>query len=441
MRMPALTARTHQLADAVPEAVESASAEATTTGDARPEPRRIAFFGNFGTQNLGNEYTLKAIVENVRRRIPTAELSCICTDPADASARHGLPASLISYRYSGEFLSNSRRSGGPALLRRLRRLFVRAPRECLELLRAWRTLKGVGTVVMTGTGMLSDFGIGPLDLHYEVLKWSVLAKLRRAKLMFVSVGVGPLAEPASRSLVKLALGLADYRSYRDAHSKAYLESIGFDSSRDRVYPDLAFSLPPRNRAARVRRAGSVVGVGLMDYYGTRTSRHSGDEAYRAYLGKMTRLVSWLLDGGYEVRLLIGDVAYDKRAKADLLRNLRQSGGGKVVDVPVTSVEGLVDAIASTDLVVATRFHTVLLSLMLQKPVVAVSYHEKTSSLMDAMGLTRYSHDVEREEDSRLIEQFVEMEANRATIIAATAEKAAECRRALDEQYEQLFRPW
>jgi len=36
----------------------------------------------------------------------------------------------------------------------------------VDWLKAFRTLKGTTMLVMTGTGMLSDFGIGPLDLHY-----------------------------------------------------------------------------------------------------------------------------------------------------------------------------------------------------------------------------------------------------------------------------------
>jgi len=32
----------------------------------------ISFFGNFGTQNLGNEYTLQAIIHNVHKYLPDA---------------------------------------------------------------------------------------------------------------------------------------------------------------------------------------------------------------------------------------------------------------------------------------------------------------------------------------------------------------------------------
>ena len=238
-----------QAAGVVSRATEAmAPAGGSASAAAQPRPRRVAFFGNFGTQNLGNEYTLAAMLANARRRMPGAELICICTDPKDTAARHGVTATSMSYRYSSAFLAAARRMSEARVVRALRRLFVRVPREVVEMVRAFRSLKGVSMLVMTGTGMLSDVGIGPFDLHWEILKWSAVAKLRGAKLAFASVGVGPIASRASRWIVKRALSLADYRSYRDAWSRSYLQSIGFESSRDRVCPDLAFSLPPQVHA-------------------------------------------------------------------------------------------------------------------------------------------------------------------------------------------------
>jgi polysaccharide pyruvyl transferase WcaK-like protein len=398
--------------------------------------RTIAFFGNFGTQNLGNEYTLAAILHNARRLRPDTPLLCICPDPEDASQRHDVPATRISYRYAAR-----RRVPGSRLVRLLRRLFVRVPRELAEIVRAYRTLDGVGMLVMTGTGMLSDFGIGAFDLHAEILKYALLARLRGVRLAFVSVGAGPIANPVSRFIVKRALALADYRSYRDRASREWLAREGFDSSRDPVYPDLAFSLPPAVRALQPRKRRAV-GVGLMDYYGTRTSPRTGEAAYLAYVSKMAGFVRSLIEGGHEVHLLIGDVSYDTRAKRDLVRIFREWGFEPppelLVDVHIHSVEQLIDAIGKTDLVVATRFHTVLLGLMLEKPVLALSYHVKTASLMESVGLPQLCHDLDRQDLETLLRQFAALEQAAGTIPPHLARKSADCRRALEEQYAILF---
>ena len=401
--------------------------------------RTITFFGNFGTQNLGNEYTLKAILENLRKRLPDARFNCVCPDPEDAAARYGIPAVLMSYRYSRSFKSAGARSG--RLVRMLRRLLIRLPLELIECWKAFRALSGTRLLVMTGTGMLGDFGIGPLDLHYEILKWSIAAKLRGAKLLFVSVGAGPIADPLSRWIVKRAISLADYRSYRDPFSKEYLARIGFDSAGDRVYPDLAFSLDPAVSPRNGHGNGRVAGVGLMDYYGSRASPERGPVVYRRYVENVTGFVEWLLDHGYAVRLLIGDLAYDTRVRRDVLQLLQERNRpmwkANVVDAKVSSVEDLVAELAQTDVVVATRFHNILLALMLDKPVVALSYHEKIASLMAGIGLGEYCHDADRLDLGRLVEQFVSLERNAGAAKSVIERKKREYRRALEEQYAAI----
>ena len=407
------------------------------------EPPTITFFGNFGTQNLGNEFTLRAIIENTRKQLPEAMVTCVCPGPRATAEAHRIPAVLISYRFAG---ASTPRASDNAVKKLIRRLAIRIPREVGEWLRAFRTLKGTDMLVMTGTGMLGDFGIGPLDLHYEILKWSVVARLRGCKLLFVSVGAGPIRHPLSRWIVKAALSLAHYRSYRDQFSYEFLEGIGFDVSKDHVYPDLAFSLlssgatvtPGRNGD----RKGRVIGLGLMEYYGQHLSREDGERVYQRYIERLARFAAWLLAQGHSVRLLVGDLAYDKRVKGDLLRLLEQTGApldtGRIIDEPMTSPDDLCEQLARTDVVVATRFHNVLLALMLGKPVIALGYHEKLRSLMAGVGAAEYCVDADDLDVAGLIERFDNISRDAEVFASSMTQKTAEYRRSLDEQYALIF---
>src|SRR5947208_11990852 len=116
----------------------------------------------------------------------------------------------------------------------LRAMAIPSPRELRHWVAVFATLKGSRMLIMAGTGMLDDFGIRPFDLHYEIFKWSLLAKLRGCRLLFVSVGTGQLEHPLSRWFVKAALALADYRSYRDRFSRDLLGSLGIAARRDFV---------------------------------------------------------------------------------------------------------------------------------------------------------------------------------------------------------------
>jgi polysaccharide pyruvyl transferase WcaK-like protein len=407
-----------------------------------PSPT-ITFFGNFGTHNLGNECTLRAIVQNTRKHLPTAIVNCVCTGPEVTAETHGIPAFPISYRFAKG--SDSTPSSDNAGKKLIRRLVIRLPLEIGEWLRAFRTLGRTDMLVMTGTGMLGDFGISPLGLHYEILKWSILAKLRCRQLLFVSVGAGPIRHPLSRWIVKAALSLADYRSYRDQFSYDYLEFIGFNASRDHVYPDLAFSLLSSESSVTPRvnhdGDGRVVGLGLMEYYGQHRSAQDGERIYRRYIEGVARFAAWLLEQGHSVRLLVGDLAYDRRVKGDLLRLLEEAGARfdptRIIDEPIASPEDLLDQLARTDMVVATRFHNVLLALMLGRPVIALSYHEKLRSLMAGVGAAEYSVDAEELDVPGLIERFERL-SHDGTFTSSMKQRTDAYRSALDEQYAQMF---
>ena len=146
-------------------------------------------------------------------------------------------------------------------------------------------------------------------------------------------------------------------------------------------------------------------------------------------------MSWLLEHKYTVRLLIGDAVYDNRVRQDL-RGLLEGGGlkyedRKIIDEPACSVDELLSQLAATDVVVASRFHNVLLALMLTKPVVAISFHEKIDSLMSGMGLTEFSQDIEHIDIDKLIGQFTTLEEN--------AENLKRSNRAKDRSLSQGIR--
>jgi polysaccharide pyruvyl transferase WcaK-like protein len=299
-------------------------------------------------------------------------------------------------------------------------------------------------LIMSGTGMLTDYATRPFGLPYDIFKWSTIAKLHRCKLLFVSVGVEPIHHLLSRWFIKSALSLADYRCYRDGYSKQYMESIGFGTSNDIIYPDLAFSLPVAmmpecNNRDRQR---PVIGVGVMDYYGQRGIPQGGEAIYIDYINKTGTFVTWLLEHKYTVRLLIGDVLYDNRVRQDLIELLEKRGfkceGGQIIDEPISSVEQLLSQLATTDVVVAPRFHNILLALMLNKPVIALSYNEKNDSLMAEVGLAEYCQPLDHLDVDRLIEQFVKLENNANNLRPYIKQKTEEYRRVLDEQYTFIF---
>jgi polysaccharide pyruvyl transferase WcaK-like protein len=429
--------------------------------------QKVALFGNFGTGNLGNEATLQAMIFNLRGHLPSAEICCICPNPESTASQYSINAFPIRAPFAGGRLlgmslkgpkpsrgSNSSALGMGEEPNRTFKAFARFSarlRFCAyPLFEVYRWSRGIGQLrdsdllVMTGTGMLGDYAITPFGLHYDIFRWAVIAKLCRCKLLFVSVGGGPIHHPLSRFFVKVALRVADYRSYRDASSKDALEAIGVNVKNDAVYPDLAYSLP-RALVPEVhepRRHGDVIGVGVMNYHNRRG--RSGDDAaiYRDYVGRLASFVVCLLERGYTVRVLIGDFVWDQGVRQDLRRALEERRvryhDGNIIDEPASSVNELLAQLSSVDVVVSSRFHNLLLALMLAKPVVAISYHEKFQPLLTGVGLAAYCHDIEHIDVDVLIGDVLRLREDTSAIQPKIRRETESYRRALDEQYERIL---
>jgi len=141
-------------------------------------------------------------------------------------------------------------------------------------------------------------------------------------------------------------------------------------------------------------------------------------------------------------LLIGDVVYDSRVRQDLRSLLEQNGLSyekfNIRDEPAGSFEELLSQLATTKVVVASRFHNLLLALMLGKPALAISFHEKDDSLMAALGLQEFRQDIASLDVSRLIEQLVRLEENADLLCQEIRGKTKGYRRELDRQYRCIF---
>jgi polysaccharide pyruvyl transferase WcaK-like protein len=406
--------------------------------------KKVAFFGHFNSTNFGNESTLQAILCNLHRFQTNAEVTCISTGPPQGTvANYQIEAIPISEKFVKSWSAK-----GP-LVKVIRSIFIGIPSEIYRWIKGYVALRHTDMLIIPGLGMLSDaFGLFAVGYSpYNLFKWSLIAKVCGCKLLFVSVGAGPIYTALGRFFIKSVLSLADFRSYRDNATKHCLSDIGFRAENDSVCPDLVFSLPeamiPNHGAKKGKKScRAVVGLGLMLYSEKYSAAGPSIDIQRAYLENLAVFVRWLLHHEYDVRLLIGDlvdlaVIQDFR---DLLRDRSsQIDLERIIYEPISSVGGLLSQIAETDIVVATRFHNVLLSLLCDKPTIAISFHHKCESLMRAMGLSAYCLDIDKLKADTLIEKFCDLNTNADRLKPLVREKAGEYRKALDEQYQIIFK--
>lgn len=401
--------------------------------------RRIVLFGLFGVGNLGNDATLWVTLDHLRRRQPNAEVACVCPVLPSFAQDHDAARLDLDplpprgrWRIGNETIRNAYLALATLLTEPLRRRRVR------------RQLGHADKLVVVGTGALDDFGEMPWGMPAWILRWCRAAHRAGAEVRLLSVGVGPIHGRMNRLLMHRAIRAADARSFRDEVSVDYVARHGMAKRDDAVVPDLVFAFPTewvplcRSPVSPPR----VVGVGLMGYYGWSNDKSRGGGIFREYIEKMTLLVRWLLDQGYTVRLLIGELRTDDVAIADVLRGLGMESAAdrdsRLISRPIDSIRSLLNEIAQTDIVIASRFHNVVCSLALSRPVVSIGYAGKFEALMRDMGLGDYCQGIETLEIDRLQQQFLRLAKEHAGAVEVIRQRSRQYRQRLDALYDSAF---
>ena len=417
-------------------------------------PPRIVFYGNFGAGNLGNEVTLQTAIEQTRIQLPDARLVCVCTNPEDVRTRHGIEAVPSLSQDSGWSWSDlgaqsprdpepARRGPAGGIARLGRILFRRVPRELAHWLRMLRLMARSDVLVICGTGIVTDAACGSMSWPYDMFKLTLLARLCGRRVLYLSVGAGPFRYRLGSWFIRRGLAMAHYRSYRDVDSRERIEDIGFNTAHDVVCPDLVFGLSQDHLAEMQPGAasGRVVALGLKDYA---TPVDAADtKAYRDYLDSMADFVSRLQTQGHAVRLIIGDAQYDTRVREDLIALLEARGALVKAPLlrsdPVPTVAELLQQLGETDAVVSPRFHNLVLALLLNKPVIALSDLPKVTALLVDLGLGRFCLDLEGLQADDLSGCFSQLERDADTLKPYIRDAVDKYRRAVEEQYANVYR--
>lgn len=441
-------------------------------------PITVGVFGHYGNENLGDEAIIEAVIHAIRAFSPTARIYGFSINPTDTAQRYGIPAFPIRYFPSRQKTStpsavsveedSSRLNAKPEVrsgletaksilkqipllsgLLRFLRSVASAPAELARELRflhdSRNRIRDLDLLLVSGSNQFLDNFGGVWGFPYTVLKWSILARLTGTKLAFLSVGAGPIDSKVSRVFVRMALRLADYASFRDQASKQLIEqkmSRRFGG----VFPDLAHGLayPARKDSRKGSREGAkrpIVGINPMPVYDQRYWHAPDDRLYWEYVERLASLASMLRRDGYGV-FFFPTQRRDESVIRDILLRLEQ-GARETLDQSelvreAKSVSGLMDVYAEADIIVATRFHGVLLALRAEKPVLGICYFRKTRDLLREMGQEACAVDLETFTAFDLYERLKTLEANRAGALDQIHKRGEAYRADLRAQYAQVF---
>jgi polysaccharide pyruvyl transferase WcaK-like protein len=391
------------------------------------EQPRIGVFGLLGSGNIGNDASLESVLAYLARDHPDAVVDAMCMGPESVRARYGIAAIPLLWctRYD-------QRLPRPAALA------VKAIGKGVDAFRTASWVRRHDAVIVPGMGVLeASLPLRPWGVPYAMLLLCASGRVFSTRVALVSVGANQINQRATRWLFDSAARLAFYRSYRDEQSRQAMTLRGVDTSADLVFPDLVFALPtPQYQPGDPR----MVGVGVMTYLGTNDDRARAGDIHSAYVRTFSAFVRWLVDGGRQVRLLVGDSS-DETTVREILADLHEQrpdlGDGQVVAAPASTFDELTAAMAPVGTVVATRFHNLICALRLGKPVVSLGYANKNVELMTGMGLGEYCQSANSLDLDLLIEQFTAVDRDRERLSETIAHRGAAYARRLDEQFALL----
>ncbi|MDX2253606.1 MAG: polysaccharide pyruvyl transferase family protein [Nitrospira sp.] len=440
--------------------------------DRGPKKLRIAVLGHVGQENLGDEAAFQALLDAVKRYRPHAEVVGISVDPANTSSRYGIPAYPIWRETSGAGLkkmdegrsrpemhiqpesSETVMTSFKSYMKRMplvgymvRQLLtlsgvasVLVP-EILFLLRIRRLLRQVDLLAVAGSQHLNDYVLGPWNFPYTLWKWTMAAKAAGTKVAFVNVGAGPIRTTLGKWFVKQAVVWADYHSYRDQSSIQCLQQLGVPI-RVAAVPDLVFTLrmPVSRLESDPGHKEQIVGINPIPFNSADYWVGASTEAYQRYVRVLASFAEWLLSRGMKVVFFPTQLTLDPRVIQDIRACMdeRVIQTGSVTEASVKSVDDLCAAIQSMDYVVASRFHGLVFSMLLEKPVIGISYASKGLDLMTYMGQGDYVLDIMTLELAVIQRRFQEMELRQEQIKRTLRERAVHHRGVADAQFDGLF---
>ncbi len=429
--------------------------------------KRIGIFGHVGNENLGDEAIIAAVIQNIKQRYPIAQIYGFTMNPEDTIKRHRITAFPIRrierlQHYRRDVVGNDN-FGRPsrlseqikaklravpvvyAFLRGTKKkgdLLLSPMRELRFLLQSYRNLKGIDLLIFAGSQQLIDYVGGPWAFPYTLFKWVLLAKAVKAKVAFVSIGAGPIQSPLGKFFARNSLVLASYRSFRDETSRAFVEALGVPGQNS-VFPDLAYSL--QIDAASTKNLCTslpIVGVNPVPFYDEQYWPGANALQYEKYTRNLADFALWLIERGYKVLFFPTQLRLDPPVINDIKNVMKAKATGdleqNIIEKPIYSFDGLVTAICMTDIVVATRFHGIVIPYVLGKPVLGIAYQKKTVDLMAQMGQSEYVVDINAFDADSLKARFISLASRSKSVREDIEHRNSALKHALQNQYDQVL---
>lgn len=287
-------------------------------------------------------------------------------------------------------LSNALRGAALELLIRssaLRRFALEGPVRDSEFSKALRVISDADVVVSSGGTYLVD--------HYRFghrVRELLVARAMGKPIVLWTQSMGPFIDAAAARALRRLAPHVDAVYFRDDRSRDAWERVAPLPAVHAVLPDTVFGMT-LERQARPSDGSRTAYLSVRNWA---QAVEGGSLDYAQYEAGMRAVAETLTAAGWNCIALSTCQGVPGYAVDDAATARRIFAGLPVtIDEDFHTPAELFEMIRSADLVVATRMHFAILSLLAGTPVVAIAYETKTIDLFGTLGASAFVTPIEQ----------------------------------------------
>ena len=322
---------------------------------------KITFLGTHGQFNIGDELLLETFLSQLGQEHHYAVNSY---DPE-------FTASYLRLKYDVESFHTTRE----------------LPRFLRHLLTSDLLFFGGGSIIKE---LYASVGRNRYSTLLMILASVTFTKLiARKKVIMSNIGVGPLLSPGGERLARMILSQVDFVSVRDDKSYKTCQRLRINPDKIRRVPDAVFANAPEVFTPEPVTAYPSGKLNLA------LNLNYDIENREAWEGFLQNLAVCLTRLNAEIPLTVHALPMQSKFKANDDLSVLKEFSKRIPDIsfvihdPQTAGEAG-EIIASCDVVLAERLHTLVISSILGKAFFGLVYDVKVQELVDYLGMTEHS---------------------------------------------------
>lgn len=305
---------------------------------------KLLLAGYYGSGNIGDEAILMALLSELRKEYPSAEITVLSADPAETSR---------SYKVASVH-----------------------KRSAFQIL---KEMKRCEAFILGGGGLLQDATSARSLLYYSFL--ISLAKFFKKKTILLGQGIGPVQ---NKSRLRRALKGVDLITVRDDMSLKILKDIGAMPKKLALASDLSFLIgqPDRERGVKILETDGIkkcktrlIAMALRPP----ADRELSATYYRSIAIACDQLIK---EKDSQIAFLIFKYPDDLDIARRVMRLMKYPA--HLLLRRCTPSE-MLDAVSAFDGLIGMRLHSLIFSSIARIPSLGLSYDPKVDSFQKSVG--------------------------------------------------------